>query len=57
MATESEEELEPCSQCGSDDILFCQISHRFHCAKCGFWPPPHWSGAAYAKKQWNKLNK
>lgn len=43
-----------CSECGSGDVHFCNISVRPYCNECRYWAPVNWGSIHDAVFLWNK---
>ena len=50
-----ESELRNCPNCGSGDVLFCEISVRPHCNDCKHWAPVNHGTKQEAVDKWNNV--
>lgn len=43
-----------CPECGSGDIIFCEVSVRPYCNDCRIWAPVNFGTKEDAIRKWNK---
>lgn len=53
---EKHEALEPCPNCGSDDVRFCAIAVRYHCGECNYGPT-NFGTKAQGRSAWNDASR